>query len=62
MEVINLVANDTVLFEKIIEIRQQYRLRLPDAVIAAVALQNSASLVTADQEFAFVTILRVINW
>ncbi|MDB9514362.1 type II toxin-antitoxin system VapC family toxin [Kamptonema animale CS-326] len=62
VEVLGLVAMDTVLIEKIIEIRQQYRLKLPDAVIAAMAIQNSASLVTADREFAKVTILTVINW
>ncbi|MCF2147260.1 type II toxin-antitoxin system VapC family toxin [Desmonostoc muscorum LEGE 12446] len=62
VEVINLVASDTVLIEKIIEIRQQYRLKLPDAVIAAMTIQNSATLVTADQEFAKVSILTVINW
>ncbi|MBW4453890.1 MAG: type II toxin-antitoxin system VapC family toxin [Nostoc indistinguendum CM1-VF10] len=62
VEVVNLVASDAVLIKKIIEIRQQYRLKLPDAIIAAMAIQNSASLVTADQEFAKVTILTVINW
>jgi len=62
VEVLGLVAIDAVLIEKIIEIRQQHRLKLPDAVIAAMAIQNSASLVTADREFAKVTILRVINW
>jgi tRNA(fMet)-specific endonuclease VapC len=62
VEVISLVATDTVLIEKIIEIRQQFRLKLPDAIIAAIAIQNSASLVTADQEFAKVTVLTVINW
>lgn len=62
VEVIGLVSTDTVLIEKIIEIRQQFRLKLPDAIIAAMAIQNSASLVTADQEFAQVTVLTVINW
>ena len=61
MEVIGLVASDGVLIQKIIEIRQQHRLKLPDAVIAAMAIQNSASLVTADREFAKVTSLAVIN-
>ncbi|MEG3862933.1 PIN domain-containing protein [Microcoleus sp. herbarium12] len=42
--------------------RQQHRLKLPDAVIAAMAIQNSASLVTADREFAKVISLTVINW
>jgi len=62
VEVLGLVAIDAVLIEKIIEIRQQHRLKLPDAVIAAMAIQNLASLVTADREFAKVTILTVINW
>jgi predicted nucleic acid-binding protein len=62
VEVLDLVAIDAVLIDKIVEIRQQYRLKLPDAVITAMAIQNSASLVTADREFAKVTILTVINW
>lgn len=62
VEVIGLVSIDIGLIDKIIEIRQQYRLKLPDAIIAAMAIQNSASLVTADREFARVTVLTVINW
>jgi hypothetical protein len=62
VEVLGLVAIDAVLIEKIIEIRQQHRLKLPDAVIAAMAIQNSASLVTADRELGKVTSLTVINW
>jgi len=50
------------LIEKIIEIRQQYRLKLPDATIAAMAIQNGASLVTADREFSKVTQLTVTTW
>ncbi len=48
IEVIDLRATDTELIEKIIEIRQQFRLKLPDAIIAAMASQNSAGVVTAD--------------
>lgn len=62
VEVIDLASTDTLLIEKIIEIRQQFRLKLPDAVIAAMAIQNSSSLVTADREFAKVNILTVIDW
>lgn len=62
VEVIGLAGNDGVLIDKIIQIRQQYRLKLPDAVIAAMTIQNSASLVTADREFFKVSILRVIHW
>lgn len=62
VEIVGLVAGNAVLIEKIIEIRSSYRLKLPDAVIAAMAIHNSATLVTADQEFAKVTMLSVINW
>lgn len=62
VEVIGLAAIDTVAIEKIVEIRQQYRLKLPDAIIAAMAIQNSASLVTVDREFGKVTNLTVVNW
>ena len=62
VEVVDLVGKDSELMEKIIEIRQQYRLKLPDAVIAAMAIQNSAILVTADQEFAKVSALIISSW
>jgi tRNA(fMet)-specific endonuclease VapC len=56
VEVMGLSAIETGLIEKIIEVRQQYRLKLPDAMIAAMAIQNSASLMTGDREFAKVAI------
>ena len=62
VEVVGLTSGDAGLIEKIIEIRQQYRLKLPDAVIAAMAIQNLASLVTADREFAKLATLTVITW
>jgi tRNA(fMet)-specific endonuclease VapC len=57
-----LTSTDAELVEKIIEIRQQFRLKLPDAIVADVAIQNSAGVVTADREFAKVNVLTVINW
>ncbi|MBD2495096.1 PIN domain-containing protein [Nostoc sp. FACHB-280] len=62
VEVVSLIASDTVLIQQIIQLRQQYRLKLPDAIIAAMAFQSNAKLVTADQEFAKVSTLTVINW
>lgn len=62
VEVVGLLASDTALIEKIISIRQQYRLKLPDAAIAAMAIQNLASLVTADREFTKITPLTVTVW
>jgi tRNA(fMet)-specific endonuclease VapC len=46
----------------IISIRQQYRLKLPDAIIAAMAKQNSAKLITRDRIFEKITDLLVVNW
>jgi tRNA(fMet)-specific endonuclease VapC len=62
VEVVELGSKNEELIAKIIEIRQQYRLKLPDAIIAAMAIQNSAILITADREFAKVTVLNVMNW
>ncbi len=62
VEVAGLAADDAALIEKIIAVRQQHRLKLPDAVIAAMALLKNASLVTADREFAKAAELKVINW
>jgi tRNA(fMet)-specific endonuclease VapC len=62
VEVMGLAASDSTLVESIIEVRQQYRLKLPDAMIAAIALQHSASLVTKDQGFTKVKSLTVISW
>ncbi|MGJ3249506.1 MAG: PIN domain-containing protein [Elainellaceae cyanobacterium] len=62
IDVVGLTVGDEVLVEKIVEIRQQYRLKLPDAIIAAIAIQNTASLVTADKEFTKVPILSMTQW
>ncbi|MBN8559566.1 type II toxin-antitoxin system VapC family toxin [Leptolyngbya boryana CZ1] len=62
VEVVSLMASDTLLIQKTIEIRQQYRLKLPDALIAAMTLQNMASLVTGDREFAKVKELTIVSW
>ncbi len=62
VEVINLSDKNELLIEQIIIIRQQYRLKLPDAIIAAMAKQNSAKLITRDRIFDKITDLLIINW
>ena len=62
VEVIDLSSQNSSLMKQIILIRQQYRLKLPDAIIAAVAIQNSAKLVTRDVQLNRVAELTVINW
>ena len=49
--VLDLQASNITLKSKIIEIRNIYKLKLPDAIIAASAIINNAVLVTADKEF-----------
>ncbi|MFM7426526.1 MAG: type II toxin-antitoxin system VapC family toxin [Elainella sp.] len=61
VHVIGLSREDTELIEQIIELRQQYRLKLPDAIIGAITLHNSASLITADQAFSKITHLTVVS-
>jgi tRNA(fMet)-specific endonuclease VapC len=51
VNVLDLQASDIPLKNKTIEIRNAYRLRLPDAIIAATAIVNNAVLVTADKGF-----------
>ncbi|NJN10655.1 MAG: type II toxin-antitoxin system VapC family toxin [Richelia sp. RM1_1_1] len=62
VEVIDLLASNSLLIERIIQIRLQYRVKLPDAIIASTALQAGANLVTADREFTKVTSLIAVNW
>ncbi len=62
VEVINLLASNNLLIKQIIQIRLQYGVKLPDAIIASTALQAGANLVTADQEFTKMVSLIVVNW
>ena len=44
-----------------VSIRQQMRLKTPDAIVAATALFHGLELITADSDFARVTGLVVVN-
>jgi hypothetical protein len=48
VEIIWIESSQPELIELTIQLRQQYRLRLPDALIGATAIHLSATLVTAD--------------
>ena len=53
--------NDSVI-EKTIEIRKRYRIKLPDAIIAATALTNNLTLLTRNvADFRSIDNLNVIN-
>jgi tRNA(fMet)-specific endonuclease VapC len=62
VEVIDLAASNNLLIEEIIQIRLQYRVKLPSSIIVSTALQVEASLVTADRELTKVTSLTIVNW
>jgi len=62
VEIINLDHQNSKLIEQIILIRQNYKLKLPDAIIAAMAIQNSAKLVSRDVQLKKVTELTVTDW
>ena len=47
--VIDLAHQDTRLLDRVITLRRDHRLRLPDAVVVASALVHEARLVTADR-------------
>jgi tRNA(fMet)-specific endonuclease VapC len=50
VEVLGLEPNQTELIQLTIQLRQQHRVPLPDAIIAGAAIQAKACLVTADQQ------------
>ena len=62
VEVIDLDHQNSPLINLITLIRQQHRLKLPDAIIAAMAIQNSAKLITRDLQLNKVTDLNTIDW
>jgi predicted nucleic acid-binding protein len=49
VDVIGLTTEQLPLITKIINLRRQYRLKLPDAIIVGAALQRRATLVSADK-------------
>jgi tRNA(fMet)-specific endonuclease VapC len=51
VEVVGLLSDDTVLLDEVIRMRRQYEIKVPDAIIAAMAVTMSATLVTADKGF-----------
>lgn len=48
IDVVDLSAQNTALIEQITALRTQVKLKLPDAIIAATALNSQATLLTAD--------------
>jgi len=61
LDVIGLDRTQTQLIDRIVQVRQQHRLKLPDAIIAATALQYSATLITEDQQLRSIPALATIG-
>jgi hypothetical protein len=60
VNVVSLDAQNTALLEIVVDVRTRYRLKLPDAVIAAAAIFHQAQLVTADRSFAAMSELKIL--
>ena len=60
--VVGLTTESAQLIASIVNLRQQYRLKLPDAIIAASALAERASLVTADQQLQAIATLPIVRF
>ena len=54
LTIVGLENIDDPLIEKAIEIRKTYKLKLPDAIIAATSIINDSILVSADRSFQII--------
>jgi len=61
VEVIGLDRAQHQLIDRIIQVRQRHRLKLPDAIVVATALECSAFLVTDDKKLGGIPPLRCVT-
>ncbi len=59
VEVIDLQASDDKLLTRIIEIRRSGKVKLPDAIIAAMTIESNATLLSQDVGFSKMPLLSV---
>lgn len=62
IKVIDIVATNQSLLNSIIEIRKNYNVKLPDAIIAGSCFELNCSLITNDKNFSKIKELAVINY
>ena len=62
IDIIDLSSKQDELIGLIIKLRQQYNLKLPDAIIAATAIHCNADLITFDNQFRKIRELNVIDF
>ena len=56
-----IIALSDTIVEKCIEIRRSRKIKTPDAIIAATAIDNNFTLLTSDSDFNHIPSLKVIN-
>ena len=62
IDTVGLSGQDTKLLEQIISLRKTKKLKLPDAIVAASAMQHYATLITADGSFETIKGLRILDF
>jgi predicted nucleic acid-binding protein len=62
IDIIELTGDNLSLISEIAQIRMAYKLKLPDAIIAATSIANNASLITADKGFNKVKQLTIVGF
>ena len=62
VEVIGLNPDQADLIELTVQLRQKYRLQLPDIIIAATTVQANAHLITADRQLRTIQELTIIDF
>ncbi len=58
VEVVGLGRTERPLIDRIVSLRAQYRLKLPDAIIAATAVERDATLITDDRRLRKLSAIR----
>ena len=57
----NVIALSDVIIDECIAIRRNYKIKTPDAIIAATAIVNDLTLLTSDADFNRISNLRILN-
>ncbi len=61
VDVVGLDRAEPALIDRIVDLRQQYRVKLPDAIIAATAVERSATLITDEGQLRKLAAVRSIG-
>jgi hypothetical protein len=58
VDIVGLERTERGLIDRIVSLRAQYRLKLPDAIIAATAFERDATLITDDRQLRMLSAIR----